>query len=682
MERSIKNLMLLSWIITILFLSSVFMLFFTYQKKREFTVRSEALRKNYIESGKKVLKEDVSNAISFLSYEMAQLQQKNRDKNDKLLRVHILELLDKSGIFNNGNSTLFIIGFDGKVVYHPDRKKLGTDMTEMIDVRGNNPYYHLINNLKSASGCVSEYRVYDEKLEKYIKILTYAAVFPRWNWIVCGEVSLNELERQIESERQALKNSLIKDSLMMLGIAVLITIGAIAMSVQFSRSINRQLTRLLAFFANPSTRDNPISEDDFEYSELKFIAKSSYEMAEKILELNRELEKMLDKAKEMAIAAESANKSKSFFFMNISHELRTRMNGIMGMTEFLAETEMNSDQKRYIQTITQSCNSLMELIREIGDFSHLETGALELKMAPFNLVKSLKNLAHTFTEQAKQKSLKFEFIQDGEIPDFVNGDEIRLKEVLGILLENAIRFTNKGSVTFSVSCKERTNEKANVVFLVKDTGLGIAREKIKNLFDFAVDFNFESRRFSGVALGLAVCKHLIGLMKGELKVDSEKNKGTVFSFAVSFDLAEEDALSFNNDIPMQTTEIIRNRNVKVLLAEDDAINQSVTRLYLERFGCSVDIVCNGREALEKLDKDKYDIIFMDCEMPEMDGYTAVKAIRSREKETGGHVPIIALTANALKGDRTMCLTTGMDDHITKPINRKIIKEILNKYFQD
>jgi CheY-like chemotaxis protein len=256
--------------------------------------------------------------------------------------------------------------------------------------------------------------------------------------------------------------------------------------------------------------------------------------------------------------------------------------------------------------------------------------------------------------------------------------------VISVLIGNAIRFTPTGYVKFLVACSDNAGKnggKRGIRFSVQDSGVGISSEKLATLFEFATETTPESGKFSGVSLGLAVCKRIVSLMGGQIGVESEKGVGTTVSIEIPFQTADEDEtheLQLAEQFPMQTTEILRNWNLNILLAEDDSINQSVTKLYLNRFGCRVDIAANGREAVERFKKTKYDLIFMDCEMPEMDGLAAVRAIRKIEGKKS-HVPIIALTASTMKGDRTMCLTTGMDEHVVKPINRRIIKEILSKY---
>jgi len=394
----------------------------------------------------------------------------------------------------------------------------------------------------------------------------------------------------------------------------------------------------------------------------------------------KQTEKKLRAAK---CAAEQASAAKSEFLATMSHELRTPLNGVIGMTNLLMETPLNQDQLRYAQACQSSGKTLLALICDILDLSKIEAGRLELEQQSFDLTSLLHEIADSNRPSLEEAGLKFE--TKYRLPETlgVRGDQIRLLRVLMNLLGNAGKFTAAGSVRLEAAIEELTDETATVRFGVSDTGIGIAEDRLHCLFDAFTQVDSSiTRRYGGSGLGLAICKRLVEAMQGEIGVDSKPDVGSHFWFRIQFVRAEIPNVETRPDGPFleQSTIVDHQPTQRVLIAEDNEINQLFATEYLHRIGWECDVVETGKAALLALENQRYDLILMDCRMPEMDGLTATREIRRREEqgEFSPRIPILALTANALTGDREQCLKAGMDGYLTKPFSQQALLAEINK----
>ena len=376
----------------------------------------------------------------------------------------------------------------------------------------------------------------------------------------------------------------------------------------------------------------------------------------------KEFEKQLEESRQKA---EESLETRKLFLANISHEIRTPINAISGMSGILADTEISETQKQYVKAIQSSSKSLMVIVNDILDMSKLESGKFSAEFIPFDLRAILDPLYTTYLLRTDEKGIAFSVDYPSDMPKWLFGDPTRLGQILNNLISNAIKFTDKGKVTLKITF-DKKGKHNEFCFSVTDTGIGIDQEKLKTIFEFfSQEDNTITRRFGGTGLGLAISKSISELLGGEITVESEKNVGSTFKFSVTMPEASE---QLKNEANVAHSDL---KGKNVLIVEDNELNRFLAVTILKKWNANIHIAENGVEAVKAVSSLDIDIVLMDIQMPVMDGVAAAIAIRSELKS---NVPIIALTANALESEKEKCWQAGMNEYITKPYNPEFLRE--------
>ncbi len=400
------------------------------------------------------------------------------------------------------------------------------------------------------------------------------------------------------------------------------------------------------------------------------------EELQKEISWHEQLEKELVKAKE---GAEAAVEAKAAFLANMSHELRTPMNAVIGFSSLLLDDNLTQEQKSYVEGIREGGEALLAIISNILEFSRAEKEKLELERQPLSLRHCIEESMDMIALQAEQKGLSLAYTISYGTPNTIIGDPGRIRQVIINLLSNAVKFTDKGDISVSVSSKAFEGNKCRITFAVKDTGIGIPKDKMAGLFQPFEQLEYIiSRKRDGVGLGLAICKELVELMGGEIWVESDDGKGSTFRFTILAEAVASKQPDFGG-VGRDTADdnFLGQRHLSILVAEDNPSNQRVLVEMLRKMGYRPDAVAEGREVLQALKIRSYDLVLMDIRMPEMDGITATREIRKLWPDNGPKV--IAITAFAMNGDCEKCLEAGMDDYIAKPVQKNELNAILLKY---
>ncbi len=458
---------------------------------------------------------------------------------------------------------------------------------------------------------------------------------------------------------------------LLLALTFSVEVTGILITISISRNIERGLKEILTstqsiIQGNLDTRAEVYSKDEIGELAGHFNTMTGT-IREKITELKL-AEENIRREKERAEASE---KVKHLFLANMSHEIRTPMNAILGFARLLQDSTLNAEQKEYISAILQSGDNLLVILNDILDVSKIEANKLALEQVPFNLRELINAALAMIQPKADAKYLSLKYVQHEETPEILNGDALRLTQILLNLLSNAVKFTESGAVELAVLVKERSDQEVTIRFTVSDTGIGVPAELQTRIFEsFEQAAGGTARRFGGTGLGLSIVRNLVELQGGKVWVESEPGKGSVFSVILTFSTMvpqqENVPVVSSFDQPVRP-------GTRILVTEDNRVNQLLVARVLQKQGFEIDLANNGLEALEKLGTDRYDLVIMDLQMPEMDGYEATSIIRSSPTDYSD-IPIMAMTAHTVQGEVEKCMALGMNDFISKPFDPDVLKD--------
>ena len=423
---------------------------------------------------------------------------------------------------------------------------------------------------------------------------------------------------------------------------------------------------LSLFLLNINTRSSKVDIDDEADNDVKY----------------RLLEKKFKAISEKAEILEHEIKSTELFLASMSHEIRTPLNGIIGLTEVLDDTSLSQEQKEFVSMIRESSNNLRVIVNDVLDVSKMNAGKMELESIPFDLFTKIEASVGIFKPKIVEKEIVLKLFTDPLIPRRVIGDPTRLSQVIINLVSNALKFTDKGGkIDVTAEYIDRENDEVTFKVSVSDSGIGLTQEQQEKIFEaYSQATASTTRKSGGTGLGLTISSKIMNAMGTELEVESEEGKGATFFFVITMKVDTKPSIAVEEK-EVKVVEKSQNLNdIHVLVAEDNPINQKLIKIVLENFGLNVTLTSNGQEAYEARVNDTYDLIFMDIQMPVMGGVESTHSILEYEKENEEeHIPIIALTANALPGDKEKYMSEGMDDYATKPLDVKIIEKLIRQY---
>ncbi len=590
---------------------------------------------------------------------------------EKEIKNEILERISKIRYGKDGY--IFVVSFDGVTLMNDTQKELiGKNIWELEDPNGVKVIQEERRAAETPDGDFINYAWSKPSSLKNIPKISFVKGVKDWRWMVGAGVYLDDVEYKIDNLKKELKKQNILNALKIVIVLVFSVILAIIAELSFFKKLKKNFDKVNQFFKKAEENSIQLNPDNLYFSEFQIMADS----VNSLLSKKDFIEKELIEAKKQA---EAGNTAKSQFLANMSHEIRTPLNGIIGMIQLLETTNLDKEQKEFLNAVSISSENLLAIINDILDLAKIEAGKISYYEEKIDIYEYMENLIKSFKNSAASKNIDLRLEIDNNIHRFLKGDKTKISQILINLIGNAFKFTENGFIKINLSVINQTKEYSKIKFEISDSGIGMDTELQKNLFKPFVQGDLSyNKKYKGTGLGLTISKELADFMEGSLYFKSSIGKGT--SFYLEIELLNSKEEKNNNKIKSETENFIVNK--KILVTEDNEINLKTLEIFLKKLNFDVYSAKNGEESIKAWEKYKPDLILMDLQMPVLNGYDAVKIIRAKESNKKSHVPIIALTAYATKEDMEKCLVSGMDDYISKPIILENLKTIVYKYIME